>query len=129
MRALGGRGAACPSLADHAALRGIPAKRLGRGPVHGGDVADFWLAGRAEDIRRYNECDARTTYLLWLRTASLAGLFTAEQHASEEGAVERLLERRADNGDLHLQSFLEQWRTLERIPVQARVVAVTMDVR
>lgn len=112
MQALGGRGAACPSLADLAALAGIPAKRLGDGAVRGGDVADLWLAGRADDVRRYNECDALTTYLLWLGAARLAGLISAERHASEEGAAERLLERHADAGDAHLQAFLEQWRAI-----------------
>ena len=58
MRAVGGRGAACPSLRDLAVLSGIPAKTHGDGPCSGGDVADLWLAGRRDDIRRYNECDA-----------------------------------------------------------------------
>ena len=112
MRAVGGRGAACPSLQDLAVLSGIPAKTHGDGPCSGGDVADLWLAGRREAIRRYNECDAVTTYLLWLRTARFAGFFSATEHTEEEGRVEALLERHAERGDDHLGAFLERWRCL-----------------
>jgi predicted PolB exonuclease-like 3'-5' exonuclease len=112
MRAVGGRGAACPSLRDLAVLAGIPAKTHGDGPCSGGDVADLWRAGRRDDIRRYNECDAVTTYLLWLRTARFAGLLSATEHAGEEGRVEALLERHAERGDDHLGAFLERWRCL-----------------
>lgn len=39
---------------------------------------------------QYNECDALTTYLLWLRAALLAGHLTPEQHAHEEELFEAL---------------------------------------
>jgi predicted PolB exonuclease-like 3'-5' exonuclease len=129
MRALGGRGAASPSLADLASLCGIPAKRLGSGSMHGGDVADLWLAGGIDDIRRYNECDALTTYLLWLRAALLAGLFTAEQHAAEEGAVERVLEHHAGRGAVHLQAFLEQWRAQDLLASRGADMVADIAVR
>lgn len=137
MRALGGRGAACPSLADLATLSGIPARRLGGGAVHGGDpgsrpgqaVADLWLAGRADDVRCYTECDALTTYLLWLRAAHLAGLFTDVEYVAEEGAVESLLERRTDAGDLHLRSFLEEWRATGASPVRENGAVADTTVR
>lgn len=112
MRVLGGRGATCPSLHDIAALAGLPCKTLDGRPTSGIDVVDLWLAGRHEDIRRYNECDAVTTYLLWLRTARFAGLFSSEELVVEEGRVEVLLERRAGAGDDHLGAFLERWRVL-----------------
>ena len=112
MRTLGGRGVACPALADLAALAGVPAKRLGEHAVDGGNVADLWLDGRAEDIRRYNECDALTTYLLWTRAVRLAGLWSEEEAAAEEGAVEQLLERRDGAENAHLRVFLERWRTV-----------------
>lgn len=112
MRVLGGRGVACPALADLAALAGVPAKRLGEHPVDGGDVADLWLGGRAEDIRRYNECDALTTYLLWTRAVRLSGLWSDEQAIAEEGAVERLLESRGGAEAAHLRAFLERWRAV-----------------
>lgn len=118
MRGVGGRGAACPSLRDLALLAGIPAKTLGDATCSGGDpgsspgqaVADRWLADERETIRHYNECDAVTTYLLWLRTAHFAGLFSGTEYAEEEGRVEALLEHRAERGDDHLRAFLEQWR-------------------
>lgn len=116
MRCVGGRGAACPSLKDLALLAGIPAKTYGgatgEGPCSGGDVADLWLAGDCEAIRRYNEGDAATTYLLWLRTARFAGLLSAVEYAEEEGRVEALLERHAERGDDHLGAFLDRWRVL-----------------
>ena len=124
MRILGGRGAACPSLRELALLSGIPAKYVGEveglpeesafgdGSCSGDAVADLWLAGQYEAIRRYNECDALTTYLLWLRTAHFAGLFSATQYAEEEGRVEALLERHAEAGADHLAAFLSRWRLL-----------------
>ncbi len=121
MQAVGGRGAACPSLRDLALLAGIPAKTSGGGSCSGGDpgpspgqaVADLWLAGEHETIRHYTECDALTIYLLWLRTARFAGLFSASELAEEEGRVETLLEREADRGAHHLRTFLERWRVLD----------------
>lgn len=110
MRALGGRGAACPSLRDLAVLSGIPAKTCGDKSYSGSEVADLWLEGDCQTIRRYNECDAVTTYLLWLRTARFAGHFTAAEVAEEEGRVEVLLERHAERGCYHLEVFLERWR-------------------
>ena len=119
LRALGGRrGASAVSLADLAALSGVPAKLDAGGPVTGADVATLWLEGRRDAVRRYNECDAVTTYLLWLRAARLAGLFTAAEHAAEEGRVETLLQRRADRGEAHLGAFLDRWRTLPPHPLR-----------
>ncbi len=112
MRVLGGRGATCPSLHELALLSGIPSKRLGDRPTSGAGVADLWLAGEREAIRRYNEVDALTTYLLWLRTSHFAGLLSAEAYAEEEGRVEVLLEQRAEAGAVHLGAFLERWRVL-----------------
>lgn len=112
MRCVGGRGAACPSLRDLALLAGIPAKSCGDAPCSGSDVADLWLAGERDAIRRYNECDAVTTYLLWLRTARFAGLFSTSEYAEEEGRVEALLEREVDRGTEHLSAFLDRWRVL-----------------
>ncbi len=110
MRVLGGRGASCPSLREMALVSGIPSKALGERGCSGGQVADLWLGGRYDDIRRYNEGDALTTYLLWLRTAHFAGLLSDEAWAREEGLLEALLERQAEVGHLHLASFLQRWR-------------------
>ena len=122
LRALGGRrGPTSPRLADLAALCGIPAKSAGGLAVTGADVADLWLTGDRDAIRRYNEGDALTTYLLWLRTARLAGLFSAEGHAAEEGRLEQLLEREVDARGAeagHLGAFLERWRTASADPLR-----------
>lgn len=119
LRVLGGRrGASAVSLAHLAALSGVPAKLDDQGAVSGSDVAALWLEGRRDAVRRYNECDAVTTYLLWLRAARLAGLFSAPEHAVEEGRVEVLLERRAERGDAHLSAFLDRWRTLSPHPLR-----------
>lgn len=119
LRALGGRrGAASVSLSDLAALSGIPAKLAASGPVSGADVADLWLDGRRDAIRQYNECDAVTTYLVWLRAARLAGLFSDVQHVEEEGRVEVLLEQHAERGAAHLHAFLDHWRTLPPHPLR-----------
>ena len=120
LRALGGRrGATAPRLATLAALCGIPAKSLRGQSTSGADVADLWLDGRADDVRRYNECDAVTTHLLWARTARLAGLLSPDGHADEEARVEVLLERRAAQGDAHLGDFLQRWRMLPDAPLRA----------
>ena len=119
LRALGGRrGPSSVSLADLAALSGVPAKLGIDGPASGADVADLWLDGRREAVRAYNECDAVTTYLLWLRAARMAGLFTDREHAAEEGRVEVLLERHAERGDGHLAAFLDRWRALPDHPLR-----------
>ena len=125
LRVLGGRrGPSSPRLGDLAALCGVPAKALGDRAVSGADVADLWLAGDRGAIRRYNEADALTTYVLWLRTARLAGLFSAAEHAAEEGRVERLLEREADAREPadadHLRAFLDRWRAGPTNPLRAR---------
>ena len=110
MRILGGRGAVCPTLHEIATLSGIPCKALDDRSTSGADVAALWLAGRRHDIRRYNEVDAVTTYLLWLRTARFAGLFSSEEMAEEEGRLEALLEHHAEEGKTHLGAFLDRWR-------------------
>lgn len=119
LQALGGRrGASAVSLASLAALSGVPAKLDAHGLVSGSDVATLWLEDRRGAVRHYNECDAVTTYLLWLRAARLAGLFTGCEHAVEEGRVETLLERHAERGDAHLEAFLDRWRILSPHPLR-----------
>jgi hypothetical protein len=111
MRVLGGRGASACSLGEMAAACGIPAKLSAAGEHEDGEgVVDRWLRGEIGEIVAYNEVDAVTTYLLWLRTAHFAGHFTGAQYAEEEGHVERLLEERAEAGAIHLAAFLERWR-------------------
>jgi predicted PolB exonuclease-like 3'-5' exonuclease len=106
---VGGWGLASPSLHEIAVQSGIPGK-MG---VDGNDVAPMWLAGDIERIVRYNECDAITTYLVWLRVAHLAGFFDDEAYAREQQAVADLLQIEiAKGGREHLEEYIEAWNQL-----------------
>ena len=105
----GGWGRATPSLHEFATCCGIPGKTL----ADGHSVVDLWLAGDLRTIVQYNECDALTTYLLWLRAALLAGHLSPSQHDREEALLEDLLARKgAADGNEHLLEYLEQWQEL-----------------
>ncbi len=107
----GGWGKATPSLHEFATCCGIPGKTL----MDGSSVFDLWRAGDIRRIVCYNECDALSTYLLWLRAALLAGHVSPDQHAAEEQLLESLLESRvAAGGHAHLLEYLEAWRGLRR---------------
>ncbi|MCU0647176.1 MAG: 3'-5' exonuclease [Gemmatimonadaceae bacterium] len=102
-------GKGTPSLHEAATACGIPGK-MG---TTGLDVADMWRDGEIRKIVAYNECDAITTYLLWLRCALLGGHVTPEGHAAEEAQLEHFLEDRAQRADgAHLGEFLTAWRAL-----------------
>ncbi len=103
-----GWGKGTPSLHEFAAACGIPGK-MG---TTGDDVIDLWLAGDVRRIVEYNQYDALTTYLVWLRTALFAGLMSPENHAVEEQCVRDLLLRRIQAGETHLQLYLDKWRAL-----------------
>jgi predicted PolB exonuclease-like 3'-5' exonuclease len=99
-----GRG--MPSLNEITVLSGIP----GKIDVAGEMVADLWLDGQVGRIVAYNECDAVSTYLLWLRVAHLAGLFTTSQYKEEQERVYRLLEELGeDPAKSHLVRYKEAW--------------------
>jgi len=93
------------SLNDIATLSGIPGK-LG---VSGGDVAQMWLDGRYAEIVAYNEFDALSTYLVWLRAAHFAGFFTSAQYIIEQELVVALIQSEIAAGRTHLQTFLDAW--------------------
>lgn len=106
---LGGWGLANPSLHEIAVQSGIPGK-MG---VDGNDVAPLWLSGELDSIVRYNEFDALTTYLVWLRLAHFAGFFDDEAYAREQQLVADLLQAEiAKGGREHLADYLERWQTL-----------------
>ena len=106
---VGGWGRVNPSLHEIAVQSGIPGK-MG---VDGNDVAPMWLDGRVSEIVNYNECDAVTTYLVWLRLAHLAGFFDDGSYQREQALVEELLEGLiADGGREHLAEYLSAWRDL-----------------
>lgn len=106
---LGGWGRGTPSLHEIAVASGIPGKLDSSGT----DVADLWLAGEYARIIAYNELDAFTTYLLWLRTAHFAGHFTAEQYGDELTRFRDLLGREQEEREAsHIAAFLTEWDRL-----------------
>jgi len=106
---LGGWGRAVPSLHEAATLSGIPGKM----EVDGNQVAELWLAGDLPKIVHYNQFDALTTYLLWLRVAHFGGHFTSEEYALEQERLRSLVEKLASEpAGAHLRSYLEEWDRL-----------------
>ena len=109
MRIVSGWGKSTPSLNEIAVVSGIPGK-LG---IDGSEVAPMWLEGRIDEIVAYNEYDALTTYLLWLRIAHFAGLFDVNEYAREQDRVEKLIVDESQKEERkHLLKFLEEWKRL-----------------
>lgn len=109
---LGGWGKATPSLNEIATLSGIPGKM----DVDGQQVASLWLNGNLDKIIAYNEFDALTTYLVWLRVAHFGGHFTTEQYEKEQQLVRDLIDAEVeDNGKEHLMDFLGEWNHLKKM--------------
>jgi len=109
---VGGWGKSVPSLHEIAVQCGIPGKL----DVDGNDVAGLWLAGRLPEIVAYNEMDALTTYLVWLRLAHFGGHFTNVQYDDEQARVWQLVEREIAAGKPYLNRYLEAWSQLrERV--------------
>ncbi len=75
-------------------------------------MIDLWLAGDVRAIVEYNEFDALTTYLLWLRTAHFAGHFSDAAHAAEVERVRDLLRKRIADGQAHLARYVAKWEGL-----------------
>jgi predicted PolB exonuclease-like 3'-5' exonuclease len=108
---VGGWGLASPSLHEIAVQSGIPGK-MG---VDGNDVAPLWLEGKLDKIVHYNEFDALTTYLVWLRMAHFAGFFDDPAYAREQQLVANLLEMEIASGERdHLGEYLEAWNGLRK---------------
>lgn len=112
LRILGGRGKSSPSLNEIALVSGIPGKM----EVDGEQVANLWLNGELDKIIAYNECDALTTYLLWLRLSYFSGHFTLKEYQEEQERVKELLQIEGSKPNrAHLQNFLEEWEYLQGI--------------
>ncbi len=107
---VGGWGKGTPSLHELAQAAGIPGK-MG---TDGSTVIDLWLAGKVREIVEYNQFDALTTYLVWLRTAHFAGLFSTDEYHEEEERLKQLLRDRISRGEGHFQPYLERWESLNR---------------
>lgn len=104
-----GWGRGNPSLHQLATLSGIPGKM----DMDGLQVAPLWLEGRMDKIVAYNEFDAFTTYLVWLRMAFFAGHMTPEAYEDEQKLVVELLETEAKGGKKHLLDYLAEWKRLK----------------
>jgi hypothetical protein len=106
MKILGGWGKSTPSLNEMAVVSGIPGK-LG---IDGQEVAPLWLKGELDKIIAYNEFDALTTYLLWLRLAHFAGFFGTEQYEEEQERLRQLLIAESEKPERsHLKDYLKEW--------------------
>lgn len=99
------------SLNDLAMLSGIPGKM----DVSGDQVPEMWLAGKWEEIVRYNEYDALTTYLVWLRACHLIGFLNQQQYAHEQRLLRYEIERHVREGKEHLSAYLAEWDRLTEI--------------
>lgn len=108
---VGGWGKATPSLHELAVLSGIPGKL----DVDGNAVASLWLEGHLDRIVAYNECDALSTYLVWLRLAHLSGHFDQRSYAEEQKRVRILVESLITQGREHLQAYLTEWDRLAHL--------------
>ena len=108
---LGGRGRGRPSLHEMASACGIPGKFSNAGE----DVQDLWQRGELGAILAYNEFDALTTYLLWLRVAHFGGFFDTEQYQEEQVRLRGLLERESARSErAHLSDYLREWDRIRR---------------
>jgi hypothetical protein len=76
-------------------------------------MAERWLEGDVRRIVQYNECDALTTYLVWLRTAYFGGFFTAQGYHEEQHRVQALIAEKAQSPEYgHLLAYQEAWDRL-----------------
>ncbi len=105
-----GFGKGTPSLHEMAVQSGIPGKL----DIDGNAVADLWLGGDLRRIVQYNETDALTTYLVWLRLAHFAGKFTGAQYKQEQDRVRALIATEIEKpGREHLSHYQEAWDRLD----------------
>ncbi|MBF0195939.1 MAG: 3'-5' exonuclease [Magnetococcales bacterium] len=102
-----GWGSGTPSLNEMAVLSGIPGKM----ETDGQQVPKLWLEGRLDKIIAYNEFDALTTYLVWLRMAYFSGLINPDQYESEQQIARTLIQSESINKP-HLLDYLTEWDRL-----------------
>ncbi|MBF0137073.1 MAG: 3'-5' exonuclease [Magnetococcus sp. DMHC-1] len=104
-----GWGHGSPSLHEIATLCGIPGKM----EISGEQVPELWLNGQLERIVAYNEFDALTTYLLWLRALFFSGHLDAARYEAEQALVRTLLEKETANRP-HLADYQREWDRLRQ---------------
>ncbi len=90
-----------PSLHEIATASHLPGKL----DQSGANVVDLWENGRFADLTGYNETDACTTYLLWLRMAWFLRRITQKECEKEVAQFRTLLEQEAKVRP-HLGRFL-----------------------
>ncbi len=114
MRCVSAWGKGTPSLHEISVVSGIPGKM---GGVDGKHVAPMWLEGRLDEIVAYNECDALTTYLLWLKMAHSIGHFNSTLYDHERRRLRDLIRKEAlREGRGHLSTYLSKWESLGGMP-------------
>lgn len=103
---LGGWGKSTPSLHEMATVCRIPGKLS----ADGQEVAPLWLEGKLAEIVAYNEYDALTTYLLWLRLAHFGGFLTTDRYEHEQELLRELLTTESEKPERsHLKDYLTEW--------------------
>lgn len=108
---VGSWGRGSPTLNELAVACGIPGKL----DVDGDAVASLWLEGRLEQIIAYNEFDAITTYLVWLRMAYFGGFLSKQAYEDEQDLLKELLLAESERPERqHLAQYLDEWSRLAR---------------
>ncbi|MBF0455917.1 MAG: 3'-5' exonuclease [Magnetococcales bacterium] len=102
-----GWGSGTPSLHEMAVLSGIPGKM----ETDGQQVPKLWLEDRLDKIVAYNEFDALTTYLVWMRMAHFTGLITPDQYQQEQQLTRALIVKES-KAKPYLSDFLDEWDRL-----------------
>ena len=115
--ALSGWGIATPTLHELAGAMGMPSC------PEPADVVAWWVEGDLRSIVQQSQYDALNTYLLWLRTARFAGLFSTAQVIEEEDRFREMVGDRIAQGDLHLSPYLTGSTKLP--PQPAAVIPLT----
>ena len=113
MRCVSAWGKGTPSLHEISVVSGIPGKMDG---VDGKQVAPMWLEGKLDEIVAYNECDALTTYLLWLRMAHSIGHFDSDQYVAEQRLLSDMIKKESEDPQRkHLIAYLSKWESLSGV--------------
>lgn len=108
-----GSGDSRPKLSQIARACKIPAKLS----IEGDDVASLWASGdhdKQSSIVEYNEQDALTTYLLWLRMALTFGLLSRAEYNKEIWLCQKMIVREIEEGKAHLHAFMDEWQRLDK---------------
>ena len=116
MEIVGSWGKGSPSLNEMATACGIPGKM----ELDGNAVAPLWLTGKLDQIIAYNEFDAITTYLLWLRIAFFGGFISLNAYEDEQELLKKMLMDESVKPErVHLKKYLDEWKRAKSVKKQA----------